>query len=396
MSTVKEARENKRNFLTHARLTNFKSIVDTEIDFKPGLNIIIGKNGSGKTNFLTGVNNFINFNYTNTLDSECSVELKINKSRFLISHSIVGNKFSEQFVDYDRYRYISSLKINDKSIKVSHNDAQMHLIGKYSILSNLVNHGIPYRKSGIIESPVSFTAITNGKASRELMNFNTEDTLFLRRILWEFLHTVFLTKVRKETNDKLLKKAIIDYFENGLVDINIHLNNFTPIKSIRLNPNFNIINDLETKKILLSNFYFDYNINNNWYTFDLLSDGTKRLFYLISEILSVDEPEKDTVDITFLEEPELGIHPHQLHKLMQFIKEQSKGKQIILTTHSPQVLDVLGPDELDRVIICSYDQQKGTQFNALTEVQIKKAQKYMTNDGFLSEYWRFSDLEPAS
>jgi predicted ATP-dependent endonuclease of OLD family len=101
------------------------------------------------------------------------------------------------------------------------------------------------------------------------------------------------------------------------------------------------------------------------------------------------------LNIVLLEEPELGIHPHQLHQLMQFIKEQSKEKQIILTTHSPQVLDAIEPDELDRIIICHSEPKNGTQLNHLTDEQIKKAKKYMTSEAFLSDYWRFSDLEPA-
>ena len=100
--------------------------------------------------------------------------------------------------------------------------------------------------------------------------------------------------------------------------------------------------------------------------------------------------------IALLEEPELGIHPHQLHLLMQFIKEQSRHKQIIITTHSPQVLDTIGSDELDRIIICEYDGKNGTQLRHLTEKEISKAKKYMKEEAFLSDYWRFSDLEPAS
>jgi len=112
-------------------------------------------------------------------------------------------------------------------------------------------------------------------------------------------------------------------------------------------------------------------------------------------LATYDNPiDNNELPIILLEEPELGIHPHQLHQLMQFIKEQSREKQIILTTHSPQVLDVLEPDELDRVIICHYDSKKGTQLRHLTEKEINKAKKYMKDD-FLSDYWRFSNLEPA-
>jgi len=52
MSKANGAIEKKDTFLQHVSLKNYKSIKDVEIDFKPGLNIIIGKNSSGKTNFI--------------------------------------------------------------------------------------------------------------------------------------------------------------------------------------------------------------------------------------------------------------------------------------------------------------------------------------------------------
>ena len=77
---------------------------------------------------------------------------------------------------------------------------------------------------------------------------------------------------------------------------------------------------------------------------------------------------------------------------MDFIKERSKHQQIILTTHSPQVLDVLGKDELDSIILCEMT-DKGSQLRHLEDQEKKKAIHYMENDAFLSDYWRFSDLE---
>jgi recombinational DNA repair ATPase RecF len=55
MSKVNGAIENKDTYLQHVSLKNYKSIIDAEIEFKPGLNIIIGKNASGKTNFINGL-----------------------------------------------------------------------------------------------------------------------------------------------------------------------------------------------------------------------------------------------------------------------------------------------------------------------------------------------------
>ena len=49
--------ESKKLYLKEVHLSGYKSIKDVEIDFQPGLNIIIGKNAAGKTNFLKFLNN---------------------------------------------------------------------------------------------------------------------------------------------------------------------------------------------------------------------------------------------------------------------------------------------------------------------------------------------------
>ena len=97
--------------------------------------------------------------------------------------------------------------------------------------------------------------------------------------------------------------------------------------------------------------------------------------------------------IIFLEEPELGIHPDQLQKLLNLIRQVSREHQVILTTHAPQVLDMLAKDELDRITVCELNPEKGTQFRKLSAAKKAKAKAYMKGEGYLSDFWRFSDLE---
>ena len=94
-----------------------------------------------------------------------------------------------------------------------------------------------------------------------------------------------------------------------------------------------------------------------------------------------------------LEEPELGIHPHQFNLIMEFLKEESENKQILISTHSPQALNHLKEDELSHILISSYQSAKGTQIKHLSSAKIKKAKKYMNEVGFFSDYWMLSDLE---
>jgi predicted ATPase len=65
-----------------------------------------------------------------------------------------------------------------------------------------------------------------------------------------------------------------------------------------------------------------------------LSDGTLR-FLLILTILASPAPSP----IIAIDEPETGLHPSMLPIIAEYAKDASNRSQIILTTHSPQLLD---------------------------------------------------------
>ena len=186
--------------------------------------------------------------------------------------------------------------------------------------------------------------------------------------------------------DKISIKKIKGYLElnKKLID---NLSRYTPIKNLRLSKSLDIdiepfIKSLEIKYLMLE-FY----VNKTWHVWDELSDGTKRLFHIVSEINGTNR------SLILLEEPENGVHPDQLYLLMDFIKEQSKEKQIILTTHSPDVLNILEKDELDRIIVTRFDEEKKTQMHHLSEKQKEKAMLYMEETSNLSDFWVHSTLE---
>lgn len=133
----------------------------------------------------------------------------------------------------------------------------------------------------------------------------------------------------------------------------------------------------------------EFLIDGSWMQWSYLSDGTKRSFYLITKVAFAKN------ELVLIKEPELGLHPFQLQKIMTFLKEQSATKQIILSTHSPQVLNILEPDELDQILIASISKGR-TSFHRLDDAQKEKAKLYMTEVGELSDYWLHSDLEEES
>jgi predicted ATPase len=73
----------------------------------------------------------------------------------------------------------------------------------------------------------------------------------------------------------------------------------------------------------------------------LMSDGQLRFLGLLMLLMLPDPPRLIAID-----EPEIGMHPRMLDVFAEIVKEASQRTQIILSTHSPQLLDRLPAESL--------------------------------------------------
>jgi predicted ATPase len=71
-----------------------------------------------------------------------------------------------------------------------------------------------------------------------------------------------------------------------------------------------------------------------------VSDGTIQTLALL---VAIYDPQSKML---FLEEPENSVHPWVIRNIMTACREASKRKQIIITSHSPIVMNLVQPDEL--------------------------------------------------
>jgi len=65
-----------------------------------------------------------------------------------------------------------------------------------------------------------------------------------------------------------------------------------------------------------------------------LSDGTLRFLFLITALATPDPP-----PVLAIDEPEVGLHPSMLPIIAEFAADAALRSQVVLTTHSPQLLD---------------------------------------------------------
>ena len=74
---------------------------------------------------------------------------------------------------------------------------------------------------------------------------------------------------------------------------------------------------------------------------DNISDGTLRFMALSTLLLQPNMPE-----VIIIDEPELGLHPFAINKLAGLIKKASKASQIIIATQSMNLIDNFEPGDI--------------------------------------------------
>lgn len=80
---------------------------------------------------------------------------------------------------------------------------------------------------------------------------------------------------------------------------------------------------------------------NKWFDAVQESDGTLRVAGIVTALLQ--DPALTMVGV---EEPELTIHPGAIPLLYDFIKEASDRSQVLITTHSPDLLSLLDANDV--------------------------------------------------
>jgi predicted ATPase len=88
----------------------------------------------------------------------------------------------------------------------------------------------------------------------------------------------------------------------------------------------------------------------------LLSDGTLRVLAVAAAVLSAPHG-----SLVVIEEIDNGVHPSRAETLLTNIQQaaQERGLRVLLTTHSPALMDALSIDAIPDVVYCYRDPQAG-------------------------------------
>ena len=90
------------------------------------------------------------------------------------------------------------------------------------------------------------------------------------------------------------------------------------------------------------------------YPAPVLSDGTLRFAAITASFFQPEMP-----NIMTIEEIENGIHPSRLRLLIELLRSQSGATQVLATTHSPTTLAWLKESEYRTTFVCRRDEETG-------------------------------------
>ena len=112
-----------------------------------------------------------------------------------------------------------------------------------------------------------------------------------------------------------------------------------------------------------------------------LSDGTLRFLALLAILLNA-----ESSPLICIEEPELGLHPDAMSILAELLVEASEKTQIIVTTHSDALVSAF-TERTDSVLVCDY-LENGTELRRLAAEKLA----HWLKDYRLGDLWRTGKL----
>ena len=337
----------------------YKSIQSLTLELRP-INILIGANGSGKSNFLSFFE-FLKTIYNQGLQEY--VAMRGGTDKFLFE----GRKTTEEIAThlyFDRNGYSFRLKPGEDGFV-------------------FVHEGLWYNRNPYLKNPQEIGSL--GGESR-LNGATIERATYIRKYLnslekYHFHDTSRNSPFTKVSN---IYNDIYRLYDKGdnLAAFLYHIREEDAIR-YRL-----IVRMIQT----IAPYFRDFSFNPNeegdlrlqWhdrfssitYGANDLSDGTKRFVALTTLFLQPHLPQTIIID-----EPELGLHPAAIGKLAGMIRSVSKkGCQVIVATQST---DLIGNFEAEDII--TVDQVQGKSL--FTRQSTEKLSGWL-NEYTLDELWK--------
>jgi predicted ATPase len=366
------------------KLTNFFSFIDSKIELNNDLNILVGINGSGKSNFLKAIHLLKESTAENGLKElilekwggvdEIFFKGKTNEEfqnsiglEFVFDHQII-NKYGSFFKQDIIYKIViiktaglNNYFVSDK-ICTATGYKYLDIYNGKGVLAERVSPDEPNTEF-IKYDDFDPQELTLSKVfdSERYGALNTLRKTISDIVVYDYFDTTPNSPIRKAMKATSGKRLLPD--GSNLPQI------LNTIKISHKKEYYKIINQLTDVNERFRGFDFHFLGSGNFELMldeaDLdssihvtnISDGTLRYLCLLAILFN---PERG--NFICIDEPEVGLHPDMALNVTNAIKEASKESNMIIATHSENILDafnvedvrVFGKDENNSTIIGSF------------------------------------------
>ena len=368
--------------LKSIRLQNFFGFQDCTINLEKGANVLVGINGSGKSNFFKAIRLLSNLPLTNGatdllynkfggLDNIVFGKKRTDPHKLDISLSFqIGEPYEREqsdFSDYGSFIYKCDIEtiagydfyLLENVIGVGANNKKVQLL-EFNKGYKVTNHSRTITDTDVNDRSKSFLADGNLPWVPMFRYYLRNKILGLK--VYESFDSSFLSELRKPNPPRNDKYLLLDGSNLASLLNDIKLSDKETFNRI-LN-SLKSVNDkyagIEFKQ--LSGFiemWLEEEGLNRAISPIHISDGTLKFLCLMAILYN---PNRGSV--VCIDEPELGLHPDMINTLYEAIEFAAETSQIIISTHSAHLLDYF---DLEQIRVFEKDENNATIVKKYTE-----------------------------
>jgi predicted ATPase len=328
--------------LKRVHIQNFKSLKDVTLDLQQ-VNLLIGPNNSGKTNFLKALESYSPGSFEGYLIKRFQdISFKHQPVDILFEFSFLpgtnwAGNFGRSGGQNKIYNNHLKAKIDFKSIvPFVDRDLRDFFTNKNGETLEIIV------QSGDREEFYDYLKVSAFKPDPSKIIQKSEfsaDEVVLKFDCSNLISMYYYTDSNFKKNAHMIQQDL----SNCIPEISYFT--LPPVK--------------DGEKSMLGLRFFDKDDNGYWA--DEVSEG---VLYFLALLCIIHQP--NPPKLLLLEEPEKGIHPRRIKEVIEFIRQLAAEKdvQVIMTTHSPLVLNEFN-DSPECVFIFDKDEEGATHVKNL-------------------------------
>jgi predicted ATPase len=381
--------EPHRPFVRRVRIRNYKSIEKCDVRLS-SLTILVGRNGSGKSNFLDALR-FVSDSLKSPIDHALQLRGGIDAVRristghphnFAISLEVsllTGESATYQFEITAKAK--GGFDVRHEQLEITgHSSSGLYLVKSGRLVKSSEKNMPPLLPDRLYLTNAAglpvFRPLYDALSSMGFYNLNPDAMKELQNPdAGELLHrdgSNIASVVARLTTEKPENMERVDEFLRTIVP------GIVGAERISLGPR----ETLQFKQAVEGSKHpWKFYATN-------MSDGTLRAFGMLVAVTQLANG-NFSVSLVGIEEPETALHPAAAGAVMDALREAAERTQVIVTTHSTDLLDQVDPTK--EALLVALAEHGNTKIATVDKASSDAIQKHLMTPG---ELLRLDQLEP--